>query len=168
MEEIHIYRSPWRLLFFVFLGILMTGLGVFILHVQKNMFQWIIGWVDILFFGFCTFWVALSLLKERLMNQPFLTITDESLVCRSPQTLVVNFADVESFSIEKVNDSSFIAIHYKPNVERQKMEDASIFGRLCRSMNSRLINAQDSITVTGMNMKGEQLCDLLNERLKRA
>ena len=168
MEELRIYQSPWRLLLLTFGSIAMTALSVFMIHFHRNLFVWVAGWIGILFFGLCSLVYLFSMFKEWLMHRPFLTIKDDCLIRQAPRKLVVNFADVESFSVRKVRDSAFIAIHYKPNVERQKMENASIFGYLFRSMNKQLINAQDSITTTGLSMKAEDLCDLLNERLKQA
>lgn len=36
-----------------------------------------------------------------------------------------------------------------------------------RKLNSQLVNAQENISTTGTDMKGQELCDLLSERLKR-
>lgn len=36
-----------------------------------------------------------------------------------------------------------------------------------RKLNSRLVNAQENSSTTGTGMKGQELCDLLSERLKR-
>lgn len=132
------------------------------------MFEWVIGWVGIVFFGICCLAWLYSMFIERLMHKPFLTIKDDCLICQAPRETVVNFDDVSSFSIKKVRGYAFIAIHYKPNVERQKMEKASIFGYLFRTLNKQLINAQDSITTAGLSMEAEDLCNLLNERLKQA
>ena len=168
MEEIKIYQSPWRVLLLTLCSILMTAVSVFIIHFHRNMFEWVIGWIGILFFGVCSLVWFYSMSEEWLTNTPFLTIKDDCLIRQAPRKLVVNYADVESFSVGKVRDSAFIAIHYKPNVERQKMENASIFGYLFRTLNKQLINAQDSITTSGLSMEAEDLCNLLNERLKNA
>lgn len=168
MEEVKIYQSPWRLLLLTFASIAMTALSVFMIHFHRNLFEWVAGWIGILFFGLCSLIYLFSMFKEWLMHRPFLTIKDDCLIRQTPRKMVVNFADVESFSVGKVQDTAFIAIHYKPNVERQKMENASIFGCLFRTLNKQLINAQDSITTAGLSMEAEDLCNLLNERLKNA
>ncbi|MBR4130508.1 MAG: hypothetical protein IKU02_06250 [Bacteroidaceae bacterium] len=168
MEELRIHQSPWRVLLLTLCSILMIAASVFLMHFHRNMFELFAGWIGILFFGLCCLAWLYSILKEWLMHRPFLTIKDDCLICQAPRKMVVNFADVESFSVGKVHDSAFIVIHYKPNVERQKMENASIFGYLFRSMNKQLINAHDSITTTGLSMKAEDLCNLLNKRLKQA
>ena len=78
-----------------------------------------------------------------------------------------HFADVKSFQVVKMRDQKFIAIHYKPDVEQQKMDEAGTMSRNIRSLNRRLVNAQETISTTGTGMKSQELCDLLNERLRR-
>ena len=141
--------------------------GIFILHMHRNVFHLVVGWGSIVFFGCCGIILLWSFLKERLFDQPHLTINDEGISYRGMKTWHVRFADVASFEVRRLGDNEFVAINYKPDVERQKMEDASIFGRLFRSMNKRLINAQESISVTDISMTADELCHLLNQRLKR-
>lgn len=152
----------------LFLGsILFVLAGIFIIHMHKNVFHLVVGWVSIVFFGFCGIVLLWSFLKERLFDQPHLTINDEGISYRGMKTWHVRFADVASFEVRRLGDNNFVAINYKPDVERQKMEDAGIFDRLLRSMNKQLINAQESISVTDISMTADELCHLLNERLKR-
>ena len=61
----------------------------------------------------------------------------------------------------------FVAIHYKPNVERQKQDESNALDRSIRNLNRQLVNAPESISTTGTGMKTQELCDLLNERLNR-
>ena len=142
--------------------------GIFILHMHRNVFELVVGWVGILFFGCCGILYLYSLLKERLFDQAHLIINDEELTYRRYKTTHVRFSDVAFFEVREFNGHDFIAINYKPDVERQKMQDASIFGYLFRSMNKRLINALDSISVTDISITADELCHLLNERLKHA
>lgn len=167
MEEIKIYHSLWRMMLLILACILFVLGGIFILHMHRNVFELVVGWVGILFFGCCGIVLLWSFLKERLFDQPHLTINDEGISYRGMKTWHVRFADVASFEVRKLGDNNFVAINYKPVVELQKMENASILGRLLRSMNKRLINAQESISTVGINMTADELCHLLNQRLKR-
>ena len=142
--------------------------GIFILHMHRNVFHLVVGWGTILFFGCCGIMLLFSFLKERLFGQAHLTITDEELTYRRFRTIHVRFADVASFEVRKLSDNEFVAINYKPDVERQMMQNASIFSYLYRSMNKRLIDAQESISVVGISIKADELCHLLNQRLKHA
>ena len=168
MKEVKIYSSLWRMML-LFLGSLLFVLaGIFILHMHRNVFHLVVGWGSILVFGCFGIIFLFSFLKERLFGQAHLTINDEELTYRRFRTTHVHFADVASFEVREIGDNEFVAINYKPGVERQMMQNASIFGRLFRSMNKHLINAQESISVTDISMTADELCHLLNERLKRA
>ncbi len=149
-------------------SILFVFAGIFILHMHRNIFHLVAGWVSILVFGCFGIVLLFSFMKERFFGKAHLTINDEELTYRRFRTIHVRFADVASFEVREIGDNEFVAINYKPDVERQMMQNASIFGYLIRSMNKRLIDALDSISVTDISMKADELCHLLNERLKRA
>lgn len=168
MKEVKIYHSLWRMMLLILACILFVLGGIFILHMHRNVFELVVGWVGILFFGCCGIVLLFSFLKERFFGQAHLTINNEELTYRRFRTIHIRFADVASFEVREIGDNEFVAINYKPDVERQKMQDASIFGYLFRSMNKRLIDALDSISVTDISMEADELCHLLNERLKRA
>ena len=147
--------------------LLSVFVSIFILHMHRNMFHLVVGWGSILVFGCFGIILLFSFLKERLFGQAHLTINDEELTYRRFRTIHVRFTDVASFEVRKLGDNEFVAINYKPDVERQMMQNASIFGYLYRSMNKRLINALDSISVTDISITADELCHLLNQRLKR-
>ena len=171
MEEIKIYHSLWRMLLLILGSILFVLGGIYVLHMHKNVFHLVVGWSSIVFFGCGGIVLLWSFLKERLFDRPHLTINDEGIdegiSYRGMKTWHVRFADVASFEVRRLGDNNFVAINYKPVVELQKMENASILGRLFRSMNICLINAQESISVVDISMKADELCHLLNQRLKR-
>jgi hypothetical protein len=64
--------------------------------------------------------------------------------------------------------NKFVGIRFKEGVERQKMEDANIIGRLARKFNLAVSGTQESISLSGVPMKPQELCDILNKRLKSA
>ena len=167
MEEIRIYHSLWRMLLLVLASFAIAVAGFFIaIHSPKG-FHIIVGWISVVFFGLGGLYMLYGMLKERLTGKPFLMITDKCIIIETMKQTIVNFADVKSFEVLKVRQQKFIAIHYKPNVEQQKMDEAGTIGRSFRSLNRRLVNAQETISTTGTGMKAEELCDLLNERLRR-
>ena len=75
---------------------------------------------------------------------------------------------MNSFVLLGGRQSKIIGIRFKKGVERQKMEDANIFGRLARKFNLAVSGTQESISLSGVPMKAQELCDILNERLKNA
>ena len=168
MEDIKIYSSLWRMMLLILACLLFVFAGIFILHMHRNVFHLVVGWGSILVFGCFGIIFIFSFLKERLFGQAHLTINDEELTYRRFRTIHVCFADIASFEVREIGDNEFIAINYKPDVERQMMQNASIFDYLLRSMNKRLINALDSISVTDISMKADELCNILSKRIKRA
>ena len=115
----------------------------------------------------CGIYVLYGMLKERLTGKPFLTITDEAVIMEGMKQAVIRFADVESFNVVKMGKQEFVAVHYKPGVELKKMDEANGLDRSIRKMNLQLVNAQENISTTGTDMKAQELCDLLNERLEQ-
>ena len=75
----------------------------------------------------------------------------------------VRFDDVESFFLV----GKMIGIRYKKDREIQKMEDASCLGRIVRHFNQRIGGSQEHLYVSNMTMKPQELCDLLNKRVKK-
>ena len=167
MEEIRIYHSPWRMLLLALGSMAFVALSVLMLNHPKNGFHVFVAWSGIVFFGLCGLYILYATFKERLTGKPFLTITDTCIISQGVKQTVINYADVESFEVVKMKDQKFVAIHYKPNMELQKMDDAGTVGRSVRSLNRRLVNAQETISIVGTNLNAQDLCDLLNERLKR-
>ena len=105
MREVQVYHSAWRMLCLITASILLVCGGIFIIHIHKSMLGWIAGWVSILFFGFCTIVMAYTILKERLIRQPFLTITDKYLIINSPKTKAI-----KSSFYKSVPDQMFIRL----------------------------------------------------------
>lgn len=165
MKEVRVYHSAWRMLCLITASILLVCGGILIIHIHKSMLGWAAGWVSILFFGCCTIVMAYTILKERLTQQPFLTITDKYLITNSPETKAINFSDVESFSLKNICDSKVITVRYKTHVRRQEITNNNIIKRFMHSADTCIIKAQDTITVTGLDTKPEYLLELLNERL---
>ena len=52
-------------------------------------------------------------------------------------------------------------------VHSEKMEDANCLGRIVRRFNQRIGGSQEYLNVSDMTMKPQELCDLLNERVKK-
>ena len=167
MEEIRIYHSFWRMLL---MGLVCLVFAVMIILILRSprAGNVIIGYTGIVFFGLGGLAMLYWALKERLTGRPFLTITDEGIIYSGGwKQYDIRFADVNSFAMLGGRQNKIIGIHYKMRVERQKMEDASFIGRLARKFNLTVSGTQESISLSGVPMKAQELCDLLNERLKR-
>jgi len=165
MEAIKIYHSSWRMLLLALGSLALVAGSYFMLEQTKDVFHVVVAWMAIMFFVLCGLYILYSMVKERLTGKPFLTITDDDIIIEGATQTVVHFSDVESFEVVKMNKQTFVAIHYKPGVEKQKLDESSTFSRSVRKLNLQLANAQENISTVGTNIKAETLCDLLNERL---
>ncbi len=167
METVRIYHSTWRMLLLAIVSLAMAVGGYLMaIHSPKG-FDIVVGWIGVLFFGLGGLYMLYGMLKERLTGKPFLTITDEAVIMEGMKQAVIRFADVESFNVVKMGKQEFVAVHYKPGVELKKMDEANGLDRSIRKLNRQLVNAQENISTTGTDMKAQELCDLLNERLER-
>ena len=167
MEEIRIYHSPWRMLLLIVASLAFAVAGFSMaIHSTKG-FHIVVGWIGVVFFGLGGLYMLYGTLKERLKGRPFLTITDEAVITEGMKRTVIRFADVKSFNVVKMERQEFVAVHYKPGVEQQKLDESNVLDRSIRQLNRQLVNAQENISTTGTGMKAQELCDLLNERVKR-
>lgn len=167
METVRIYHSTWRMLLLALASLTFAVAGFLMaIHSPKG-FHIVVGWIGVVFFGVCGLYMLYGTLKERLTGKPFLTITDEAVIMEGMKQAVIRFADVESFNVVKMGKQEFVAVHYKPGVELKKMDEANGLDRSIRKLNRQLVNAQENISTTGTDMKAQELCDLLNERMKQ-
>ncbi len=171
MEEIKIYHSPWRMSLLIIICLAAAVGLIFMLHHPRHTLgisEMIVIGLCIAFFGPGGLYLLYVTLKESITDIPYLTITDTS--CTINQGLkhaVINFADVKSFKVTKMGDQEFVTVHYRPDVEIQKMKDANIPGRILRKMNKGLVNAQEIIATTGTSLETQELYKLLYDRLRR-
>ena len=177
MEEIRIYHSIWKNIGLIAICFVFVATGILMLLRGEQSF---IAWTCILFFGGGGLFVLFLILREIISHKAYYIITDESVSMDSGmKKWEVRFADVEEFYLMLfgnigtgwtfiiVSSSKQIGIKYKKEVEFQKMNDASSVGRTFRKLNERLAGIQESLPADGLNIKPQELCDLLNMRLTR-
>ena len=163
MEEIRIYHSLWKnapviLICFAFAAL---GIRTLIVHPEK---MGLGLWLGLLIFGFGGIFMLWLIQRERITGKPYYVITDESVTMNSGmKAWEVRFDDVERFFLT----SKMIGIIYKKNREIQKMEEVSSIGRIVRRFNQRIGGSQEHLYVSSMTMKPQEICDLLNERVKK-
>jgi hypothetical protein len=163
MEEIRIYLSLWKnapviLICFAFAAL---GIRTLVVHPEK---MGLGLWLGLLLFGLGGIFMLWLILKERITGKPYYLVTDESVIMNSGlKAWEVRFADVERFFLA----GKMIGIVYKNDREIQKMEDAGWLGRIGRRFNQRIGGSQEHLYVSSMTMKPQELCDLLNERVKK-
>ena len=165
MREIRIYHSILKNIALMAVCFVFVAMGIFILMHGERSF---IAWTGILFFGGGGLFVLFLIMRERISHKAYYIITDESVLMDSGmKKREVRFADVEEFYLINVMSSKQIGIKYKKEVEFQKMNDASNAGRIIRKMNESIAGVQESLPADGLNIKPQELCDLLNMRLTK-
>jgi len=165
MEKIRIYHSIWKNIALIAVCFVFVAMGIFLLLHGNHSF---IVWTGILFFGGGGLFMLFLILRERIGHKAYYIITDESVSGDSGmKNWEVRFADVEEFYLVNVASSKQIGIKYKKEVEFQKMNGASSAGRTIRKLNERIAGVQESLPADGLNIKPQELCDLLNMRLTK-
>ena len=161
MQEIRIYRIVWKKLIAAIICLAFTVIGI----VSDNTGKVTVG----LFFGLGGLFLLYHTVKVRL--RPYLTITDKCLIqSRADSSLpdyTISFAEVDHFELTPFRIllplERNINVYYKNDKDKQKVFSPTFWGRIAAKLFS---GADDCIAIDGINMKQQQLFDLLNERLK--
>ena len=145
---------------------------VFIIPLSQGKGSLVWNWSLLLFSGSAFLFFLFLILRERLLHKPPLIITEDKVIDNNVGRIKeYHFTDIHHFDLIVYPglyvSRAVIRIHYMPCVETKKMSEAKGMDRIYRKMNVAMMNAQDSIQVTNLTMKPRQLCDLLNERLKK-
>ena len=148
--------------------LILLGLSiVFIVSITKGLDArfWIWDLSLLLLSGGTFLWGLSVLIRERLLHIPPIIITEDKLIVGKKE---YHFADIHHFDLIYFSQTTNIRIHYKPDVEAKKKSEAKGIDRISRKINRIFIGAEDCIQVTNLTMKPEQLCNLLNKRLKKS
>ena len=95
-----------------------------------------------------------------------LVITDVQLRVNAPEPWVVQLSGVESFYVGKFKGRKFIGIRYKDNVEGGFPEEVIAEGRK-RRLKAGMQGYPYEVYVSGLSMKPQEICDLLNSRINK-
>ena len=95
-----------------------------------------------------------------------LIVTDVQLRVNAPEPWVVQLSGVESFYVDKFKGHKFIGIRYKDNIEGGFSEEVIAEGRK-RRFKAGMQGYPYEVYVSGLSMKPQEICDLLNSRIKK-
>lgn len=169
--EIRIYQSLWRNML---LGVLCLAFAVGGCMIIKDdycnlMTKVLGGWLSVVFFGGGGLFVIILTLYNRIRCTPLLIIHNDRLemyVQRKAVYHTVYFADVKRFRLINVFHTKQIAIDYKVVPFINKFEESSGVKQRVMRFNFNTLGAIESIPADNLTMKGKDICDLLNERLR--
>lgn len=94
-----------------------------------------------------------------------LVITDVQLRVNAPEPWVVQLSGVESFYVDKFKGRSFIGIRYKEGAWEAHKENLTEDRK--RRSRAAMQGYPYEVYVGGLTMKPQEICDLLNERIKK-
>ncbi len=174
MEEIRIYHSFWKTLPS---AILVWIAFATMIHETDDLSVY--NFFGLLFtslflFGFgalslLSLYFLLMVLKERILGQPFMTVTDNCLIVKGLlKKKVINFSEVKFFKLYLGSyGNSTLKVCYIPEIEHKKLDCISKLGRiLCKSRRNRAERWDYSINTTLINTNMQELTILLNNLKK--
>ena len=147
------------------------GLFVWLFTEEPHLRNDVMMWFGLIVFGAMGMFFPVVALWERLSRRPAVTImADRVLCCSLWKTWEYRFEQVRSFELFEMDlgrtKQRFVNVNLRKQEEEHRMKEASKVGRAVRRFNMRTAGAQESIGAEGLTMKPQELCDLLNSRLK--
>ncbi len=172
--EVVIDHSIWKSLLLGIVCLIFVTMGLFFISdVNSNGITKIIGgWLNVLFFGIGGLFYIVTVFYRKIHGIPFLVIYADKLDCCTSigrKRHTIYFKDVERFRPIKVSASEQIAIDYKTTFIQNKFASArtSRITEYLLSFNYKQTGAIESIPADNLNIKGKEICDILNERVRR-
>jgi hypothetical protein len=176
-EPINIYYSHWKQLLIVLGCIAFAVICFFALRHPNAKSSWASDfglWGGLVFFGGIGLLMLFNLLKDLKDHIPFLTIYDDHLSMYSPLKKTfwdVNFSDVVSFELQSFHSGKggkmmILCIHYKENVQREKMETSGFIKKSLFRFNNIYAGAMESIPLSMLTMKSREIAEAVDAKFK--
>ena len=172
--EVAVYYSPGKILYRLLLCVVMIMVSLFLAFndsVQRLGAEfW--GWIGIIFFGGAGLVVGVSLFYMLIRRIPYITIFDDRMEYYVPMRMkykTVYFRDVEGFRLINMSSKArLITIDYKPDIigEEYEAEETSGLKKWLFSINYEYTGAIEAIQADVYKIDGEEICDILNERVQ--
>ena len=108
---------------------------------------------------------SIILIPAYIKRRTYLVITDQQLRVNAPEPWVVKLSGVDSFYVDKFKGRTFIGIRYKDNIEGGITDEWVAKGRKQR-LKATLQGYPYEIYVRGLSKTPQEICDLLNAKLK--
>ncbi len=172
--EVAVYYSPGKILYRLLLCVVMIMVSLFLAFndsVQRLGAEfW--GWIGIIFFFLAGLVVGVSLFYMLIRRIPYIKIFDDRMEYYVPMRMkykTVYFRDVEGFRLINMSSKArLITIDYKPDIigEEYEAEETSGLKKWLFSINYEYTGAIEAIQADVYKIDGEEICDILNERVQ--
>ena len=161
METIKVYESFWNSDNRLALSLTFCIWAVYIILESQYEYS---GLILLGMFGI----FAVSTILDYIRRKPKLIIYEKVLKVYSPEPWVVHLNDVEVFYPTSYRGQEAIGVCYKQGTENWKPEEKIVESRKSRIRYPENLHPGKpyEIYVTGLSMRCQQLCDMLNERLE--
>lgn len=127
------------------------------------------GLLNMIFFGCGSMLFIIMASYKSFRRIPFLIIHENRLEIykqHDNRYYTINYADVKEFRLINCHSSKMITVDYKTISLIHKFEKSSDFKQRLMAFNFKETGAIENIPVHNLTMKGKEICDLLNSRLK--
>ena len=108
---------------------------------------------------------SIILVPAYIQRKTKLVVTDVQLRVNVAEPWIVQLSGVESFYVDKFKGRTFIGIRYKEGTWESHKEDLA--GDRKRRLKAAMQGYPYEIYVSGLTMKPQEICDLLNSRIKK-
>lgn len=166
--EIEVFENTFKTISISILCFTFAACGIFIIADEQCGIatKMIGGWLNILFFGLGGLFILGSALYKKMERIPSLIIRDDC-VCVYVQIKnkydVIMFCDIDGFRLTKRYRTKMILIDYKPAAMTKELERSSPI--IQYSLNT--VNAIKSVSTTNLAVSTENLCAILNSKIKK-
>ena len=171
IKEIRIYHSLWKNILLTVGCFAFAAGGYFILHDANTSWPTKVsgGIGSMVFFGCGGMLMFMMTLYNITTHIPFLIIHDDRLDIyeqRKRTYRTIYFKDVEQFRLISIYSNNYIAIDYCTVPLMRKMDNASCLTQRMMKINVSVSGAIESILVQNLTMRGKEICNTLNNRMK--
>ena len=108
---------------------------------------------------------SIILVPAYIKRRTKLVITDVQLRVNAPEPWVVQLSGVESFYLDKFKGRTFIGIRYKEGAWEAHKENLTEDRK--RRSKAAMQGYPYEVYVSGLTMKPQEICDLLNSRINK-
>ena len=168
MKEVRIYHTPWggKIWWAILVSLGFVGLFVWLIVDDPTLGEDWRFWFGLISFGIMAFFFPLVVWWERLSGRPAVVVMADKVVFTALwRRSEYRFDEVKRFELTQMSGQEFISVHFDKQEEQRRLQDASKTGRAVRRLNIGMVGAQENIATSGLTMKPQELCDLLNWRL---
>lgn len=125
--------------------------------------------LGVIFFGGGGLFFTVTMLYNWVRHIPYMVIYDDRVdvfQVRKQSYHTIPLADVKRFRLITVGSVKMVAVDYKVTAVIHKMNKSSGFKQRMMAFSFNASGAIESFPVYNLTMKGQELCNTLNSRLK--